>query len=169
MSSYRKDVHVALAAKITAALALGQPLAFVAPGSFFKAAYPDFHALPPDAYPAIMLMPDRGREKFFTTGDPPAVLDGFLFKLVIAQQEGDAGSGAGFLGDAALNPPLVGLYDFESAIKDVIETDQSLGGAAGGRVQKVLCTDDDYKYDYYPTVMQEIIVMVTGQLTTRSH
>ncbi len=49
----------------------------------------------------------------------------------------------------------------------MIETDQTLGGTPG--VQKVLCIDDDYKYDFYPTVLQEITVAVTGQLTTRSH
>jgi hypothetical protein len=167
VSAYRLDVHKALVAKIVAAQANGQQLAFVAPDSFFPAVYPDFDSLPPEALPALMLMPDRGREKFFTTGDPPAVTDAFIFKLILAVREGKPG--LGFLGDAAQVPPVVGLYDFEAAVKNVIETDQALSNAAGGRVQKVLCIDDDYKYDYYPTVLQEITVAITGQLTTRTH
>lgn len=165
MSSYRGAIHAALAAKIVAAQAVGQPLAFVGTNSFFPSTYPKFHDLPPESYPAIMLMPDRGREKFFTTGVPPAVSDTFIFKVVIAQREGSPG--LGLLGDATQKPPLVGLYDFEGAIKDVIETDQQLGNTQG--VQKVLCIDDDYKYDFYPTIIQEITVAITGQLTTRTH
>ena len=165
MSSYRGSVHAAIAAKIVAAQAGGQPLAFVAASSFFPAIFPKFADLPPEAYPAITIMPDRGREKFFTTGNPPAVNDTFIFKVLLAVREGTPG--LGLLGDATQSPPVVGLYDFEAAIKDVLETDQQLNSTPG--VQKVLCIDDDYKYDAYPVILQEITVQVIGQLTTRSH
>jgi len=36
-------------------------------------------------------------------------------------------------------------------------------------VQKAICEKTDYKYDFYPIVMAEITVLVTGQLTTRSN
>ncbi len=165
MSSYRGAVHAAVAAKITAAMAGGQPLAFVDTNSFFPAIFPGFAALPPESLPAITMMPDRGREKFFTTGNPPAVSDTFIFKILLLVREGSPG--LGLLGDATLTPPLVGLYDFEAAMKDVLETDQTLGGCPG--VQKVLCIDDNYHYDNYPLIMQEITLSVTGQLTTRAH
>ena len=165
MSSYRGSVHAALAAKIVGAQATGMPLAFVALTSFYPSVYPKFVNLPPQSYPAIMMMPDRGREKFFTTGNPPAVNDTFLFKFILAVHEGKPG--LGFLGDPSQTPPLIGLYDFEQAFKNVIETDQTLGYTPG--VQKVLCVDDDYKYDFWPTTMQEVSVAVTGQLTTQTH
>lgn len=163
--AYRKTVHLAIVAKIRAAQASGQPLAFIAANSFFPAIFPKFESMPPNSYPALTMMPDRGREKFFTTGDPPAVGDTMIFKLILAVREGKPG--LGLLGDATLTPPVVGLYDFEGAVKSVIESDQTLGNCPG--VQKVLCIDDDYKYDYYPTILQEITVSVGGQLTTRAH
>jgi hypothetical protein len=163
MSAYRGAIHTALLAKITAALGNGNPLSFVKATSVFPAIFPGFESLPPEAYPAITMMPDRGREKFFTTGDPPAVTDLFMFKIVLAVREGKPGQA--LLGDPAVS--MTGLYDFEAAVKNVIETDQSLGDTPG--VQKVLCVDDDYKYEFYPTVIQEITVQVQGQLTTRTH
>ena len=165
MSSYRGAVHAAIVAKIQAAQATGQPLAIVRSTSFFPAIFPTFAALAPEAYPAITLMPERGKTKFFTTGVPPALADGFMFKIVLAVREGKPV--LGLLGDPTQSPPVVGLYDLEAALKNVIEADQSLGGTQG--VQKVLCVDDEYDYTFYPTVLQKITVNVTGQLTTQSH
>jgi hypothetical protein len=165
MSSYRGAIHSAVLAKLLAAQAPGQPLAFVSAGSIFPAIYPTFFSLPPEALPAITIMPDRGREKFFTTGVPPALSDVVMLKILLAVREGKPG--AGLLGDATLTPPMIGLYDFEAAVKDVLESDQTLGGTPG--VQKVLCVDDDYKYERYPTLIQDITLQVTGQLTTQSH
>jgi len=165
MSSYRGAIHNAIAAKIIAAQAVGQPLAFVAASSFFPAIFPKVEDINPNAYPIITIMPDRGREKFFTTGTPPAVSDTFVFKIIIGVREGKPG--LAFLGDSTQVPPVKGLYDFETAIKNVLETDQTLGNTQG--VQKVLCIDDEYKYEYYPAVFQAITFAVTGQLTTQSH
>ncbi len=163
--SYQLGVHNGVLAKIVAAQAGSGPLAFVAATSIFPAIFPSIVDLPPQSYPAIALMPDKDNQKFFTTGDPPAKTSGFRLKVVALVQEGMPG--LGLLGDPTQTPPLAGLYDFVSALMSVIETDQTLGGAVG--VQKVLCESVAYVYDFYPNVLAEISVLVTGQLTTRTN
>jgi hypothetical protein len=134
--SYPKDVHNAVLAKLTAAQATGQPLAFVPSASLFPGIYPEIADMPPNCYPALALMPDNDQQKFFTTGDPPAKTSGFRIKVVLLVLEGKPG--LGLIGDPAQTPPLVGLYDFISAVLNVLETDQTLGAAASG-VQKAIC------------------------------
>lgn len=163
--SYELGVHNGLLGKITAAQAGVGPLAFMAAASIYPAIYPGIESLSPQSYPALALMPDKNQAKFFTTGDPPAKTSMFRMKVILLVAEG--APGLGLLGDPTQTPPLVGLYDFAAAVQNVIETDQTLGGAVG--VQKVICETVDYKYDFYPICVCEITVAVGGQLTTRSN
>lgn len=165
---YEETVYRAVLSTLKAAQAVGQPLNFVGVNSIYDSAFPKgsfIASMPPNAFPAIGMEPDVDVEKFFTTGTPPALTSAFGISLVLALREGKAENG--LLGDPTQNPPVIGMLEFVRRVKNVLQTDQSLGGTAG--LQKMLFPKTDFVYDYYPVRICNLSVLLTGQLTTQSH
>lgn len=155
----------AVLSTLQAAQVSGHPLSFVPTNSIFDGIYPNLHDLPPAAFPAIVMEPDQDDEKFFTTGVPPAINS--QFKIFISCLVKEAKFNKGISGDATLTPALTGILAFADAVKNVLQADQTLGGATG--LQKIYFPTSKFFFESYPIRECKISVILESQLTTTSH
>lgn len=150
---------------LQAAQAVGQPLEFVPANSIYDGIYPNLHDLPPGSFPAIVMEPDQDDEKFFTTGQPPALKSDF--KIFISCMVRESKFNKGISGDSTLIPPVIGILEFVDAVKQVLQKDQTLGGALG--LQKLWFPTSKFFFESYPIRECKISVILESQLTTQSH
>lgn len=155
----------AVKATLQAAQVSGQPLDFVPANSLFDGIYPNLHDLPPAAFPAIIMEPDQDDEKFFTTGQPPAIKSDF--KIFISCMIREAKFNKGITGDNTISPVAIGILAFVDAVKNVLQTDQTLSNALG--LQKVSFPTARFFFEAYPIRECKISVLLESQLTTQSH
>lgn len=153
------------AVKATLVAAQGSSLSFVPANSIFDGIYPSLHDLPMNAFPMIVMEPDEDDEKYFTTGTPPAIKS--EFRIFISCLVKEAKFNKGIVGDATLSPRAVGLLEFVDAVKNVLQTDQSLGNTTG--LQKLYFQKSHFFYEAYPIRECKISVVLESQLTTQSH
>lgn len=155
----------AVLSTLQAAQAVGQPLNFIPANSIFDGVYPNLHDLPPGAFPAIVMEPDTDDEKFFTTGQPPAINS--QFKIFISCMLREAKFNKGISGDATQSPAVVGILAMVDAVKNVLQTDQTLNNALG--LQKIYFPTARFFFEAYPIRECKISMTMESQLTTQSH
>ena len=157
----------AVIATLKAGAQSGQPLALVGfrPTSVFDGIYVDKKDIPPGAYPAIMAELDENDEQFFTTGAPPALVSDF--KIFLSIQLWESKPNKGIAGDSTLNPQVFGILQLESAVKNLLQADMSLGGTLG--LQKISFPKTKYFFETFPIREAKMSVTLRNQLTTTSH
>ena len=157
-NSYEVDIWNAIAAKIVAAQVSGQPLDYVASTSFFEGLRP----IPINAPPALVMEPGQTMDQFFM--EPHGIKA--LHRLMIFCFVNHAVVSKSILGDAGQS--AVGILDLASAVKNVLQADQKLGGASSGRITKVRFPFTQYVPPSrdYPMREAHITVEIEAQLTT---
>lgn len=161
--SSKLNIFNAVVAKLQAAKITGQPLAFVK--NIYPGVFPTMMDLPAQSYPAIVIELNEDLEQFFTTGMPPAVKSGFgLFLSCLVHEAKPA---LGIIGDATQTPPVIGLLQMVDTVKNVLQSDMTLGGGLG--MQKIMFPDTKFSFLFYPVREAKTKVMLENQLTTTSH
>lgn len=157
-NSYEVDIWNAVKAKLVAAQVAGQPLAYVAATSLFEGLRP----IPVNCAPAIVMEPGQTVDQFFL--EPNGLKA--LHRLMVFCIVNHAVVSKAILGDATQQ--FVGILDLASAVKNVLQADQKLGGASGGRITKVRFPLTQYVPPSadYPMREAHITVEVEVQLTT---
>jgi hypothetical protein len=161
--SSKLNIYKAVLASLTAAQAGSGSLSFVK--NIYNNAFTDPIQIPANACPAIMLEPDEDDEEFFTTGTPPALKS--KFKIFIGCVLYEASPGAGLIGDPAHTPPIIGLIEFKDRVKQILQSDMTLGGGLG--MQKISFPSAKFHYANYPMRECKISVLLESQLTTTAH
>lgn len=148
------------------ACASGQPLhGFFNATSIYDGIYVGKKDLPPGSFPAIMAELDENDEQWATVGTPPQIFSDFKIYLSIMMWESRPNKG--ITGDTSITPNVIGLLQLESAVKNLLQTDMSLGNTLG--LQKITFPRTKYFFETYPIREAKISVTLRNQLASTGH